>query len=159
MSQILGEEVETSEAQSHVVAATGSGFGWDASALWVPEETQLDAPVLRRAAVWHGPEAVRHVREIGTEACPVVRNAVGAKTFSVEGWPTAALPGGEPTRVTTVAVPIRIDGETLGVFQFVSRDAIHVDRGLGEAFTTLGRQMGQYLRRRRVRRNCATARP
>ncbi|MGI4769199.1 MAG: PAS domain-containing protein [Janthinobacterium lividum] len=37
VSQILGDDVEVSEAQNRVLAAIGSGFGWDAGAMWLTD--------------------------------------------------------------------------------------------------------------------------
>ncbi len=63
--------------------------------------------------------------------------------------------GGHPgrsggTSPTSVAFPIRIGTDGLGVLEFVSHRPVDVDKGAEEAFATLGRQVGQFLKRRRA---------
>ncbi len=149
VSQILGDDVGVFEAQHRVLAAIGSGFGWDAGAMWLTEASRSDGVVLNLAADWSGPEASRHVVRIEEDARSHARQAVqGSKTVLA----TLGVPqdGTGARHQTHVAFPMRIGTDVIGVLEFVSRRPIDVDKGAEEAFATLGRQFGQFLMRRRA---------
>ena len=144
VSQILGEDIDVPDAEHRLLAAIGSGFGWDAGALWLTDPAERDGPRLTRVADWSGPDAARHVAGLGDTAGATVLRAL-SETRTVLAADAA---GGDGP--SAVAVPVRIEGDTLGVLEFVSRRAILVDSGVDAALVTLGRQVGQFLRRRRA---------
>ena len=145
VSQILGEDIDVPDAEHRLLAAIGSGFGWDAGALWLTGPGGRDGPRMQRVASWAGPEAARHVGEFGDTAGPNVLSAMSESRTVLAG---AADGRGASLRVSAVAVPIRVESDTLGALEFVSRRAILVDGGVDAALVTLGRQVGQFLRRR-----------
>ena len=152
VSQILEAADDSGEAQSQVLATIGSGFGWDAGAFWL---VSGDPPAkLRCAAVWHVAEAVRRVPAI--DAAAFLTSGQGlpgrawAETRTLVEDATLA-DGTGPIRAISradIAFLIRIGGETLGVFEFLSRRPIDDDRAPPEILATLGRQVGQFLKRR-----------
>ena len=148
VSQILGGEAETAEAQSRVLAAIGSGFGWDAGAMWLSDEMRDGDPVWQCVAAWQGPETSRHVREIGERAHPLVQETSRGSSVVVGDWHGAEGGASRVLSRASVAFPLRTDNQTLGVLQFVSRTSINLDRGSDEVLATLGRQVGQFLKRR-----------
>ena len=148
VSQILGEDIDVPDAEHRLLAAIGSGFGWDAGALWLSETGGRDGPCLRRAAAWSGPEAARHVGRPGDAAGPTVLRALSETRTVLAGATEAG--SGTPARPSAVTVPIRVESDTLGALEFVSRRAIVVDGGVDAALVTLGRQVGQFLKRRRA---------
>ena len=138
VSQILGGDVEVAEAQQRILASIGSGFGWHAGAMWLAEGAVPEGDALARVALWSGPEPARQGE--GPPAAPGlhVRRAFAEARTVLD--PTA---GG-----AAVAFPIRVDGAALGAFAFASRTPIAVDAGADAAFIALGRQVGQFLKRR-----------
>ncbi len=52
VSQILGGEIEVSQAQERVLAAIGSGFGWDAGVMWLTTASRSEETTMERVAVW-----------------------------------------------------------------------------------------------------------
>ena len=143
VSQVLGGDVDVAVGQERVIAAIGSGFGWDEGAMWLTEGAASDGDRLKRVAVWAGPRAFGAG---GESAGPHVLQAV-AETRTVLA-DVAMTAGARPGAV--VAIPIGVDGINLGAFEFTSRRAIAVDHGADAAFATLGRQVGQFLRRKRA---------
>ena len=147
VSQILGGDITVPDAQDRALAAIGSGFGWDAGAMWLTDAACAGGPRLKRAAAWSGPEASDHVAAIGDDPGPHALQALD-ETRTVLAQP--AVLQRDPTTAAVVAFPVRVDGAVLGVLEFVSRRAISADQGADTTFATLGRQVGQFLKRRRA---------
>ena len=147
VSQILGGDVAVPDAQGRVLAAIGSGFGWDAGAMWLTDAEGPGGPRLGRVAAWSGPDAPDHVGAIGDDAGPHALQALD-ETRTVLARPASRQR--DTATASAVAFPIRVDGATVGVLEFVSRRAIPLDQGADTAFATLGRQVGQFLKRRQA---------
>ena len=149
VSQILGGDITVSEAQGRVLAAIGSGFGWDVGAMWLIHAAGSGEARLGRVATWSGPEVPDYVPAIEDNAGPHALQALD-ETRTVLAQPAMRQRSSAIASGATVAFPIRVDGATVGVLEFVSRRAIAVDQGADTAFATLGRQVGQFLKRRQA---------
>ena len=149
VSQVLGGEVEVSHAQERVLAAIGSGFGWDAGVMWLTTATRSEETTMERVAVWSAPRTAHEVSEIQGDAGPHAIQALN-EVRAVLCTAGHTQDGAGASHQTSVAFPIRIGTDGLGVMEFVSHRPVNVDKGAEEAFATLGRQFGQVLKRRRA---------
>ncbi len=151
VSQILAREIETSKAQAQALAAIGSGFGWDAGALWLVADPDEDPRGrLLRAAVWHGDGAGRSVPAFGDEADALPTRALAERTTVLAEAPPVGTDLFGPVAYAEVAFPIQVRDRDIGVVSFRSRRPIELAPGSDRAFETLGRQLGQFLERRRA---------
>ena len=157
VSRVLGEAADPSLAVVRALGAIGSGFGWTVGVFWAVDEGR---GVMRSAGVWH---------QAGFQG-----DAFLAQTRLLALEPGAGLPGGvwqtgEPLWIedigadarfvrrdaavgadlgSAIAFPVKAGAGTLGVVEFLRGRAPLPDDGLLETVSALGRQLGQYLRRK-----------
>jgi PAS domain S-box-containing protein len=155
---ILAESTGLPEAGPRVLQAVCEHLRWDVGVLW---STDRGAEVLRCAETWHAPD-VPAVTFLA--ACRHATFAVGV------GLPGRVWAASRPAWITDVAddanfpqapaaagdglhgafaFPITIEGKTIGVVEFLSRDVRQPDADLLLLFATIGSQMGQFLDRKR----------
>jgi diguanylate cyclase (GGDEF)-like protein/PAS domain S-box-containing protein len=131
------------EAAPALLEALCGDLEWDLGELWRMGDDEL----LHRAAFW---------AQTGVEA-------PGARTFEVgDGLPGQAWMSHEPVWradpgefASGVALPLRADGETVGVVQLFSRVRRDPEPGLIRPFQTIGAHIGQFMRRRDAERRAA----
>jgi len=154
VSGILESSADTEQAQAHLVATIGSGFGWDAGALW--SVVAGNGGRLRCTAVWHAPKSSRRLPEV--DGAPELDFAQGlpgrawaeGRTIVSEGAPedgtglSRVIPGAE------IAFPVRTGGRTVGILEFLGRRPMELDATVLGDLVVLGQQVGQFLSRRQA---------
>ncbi len=165
-TRVLAEAGTLAEAGPRILANIGTSLDWDVGVLW---RVDLREPVLRCASVWTRPgldfsafaEASREI-------------AIGRR---------ARLPGyvwaeSEPEWIEDIAVepqflrqsaavasglhaafaaPILIQGECLGVLEFLSREVRAVNVDTLDMMASLGSQIGQFIERHQMQARVAQA--
>ncbi|MDX7951357.1 PAS domain S-box protein [Lichenihabitans sp. Uapishka_5] len=154
VNQVMQEADDVEASSRHLVATIGSGFGWDAGALWVVH-AESDA-CLRCEGVWHAAGATRRVPEAGDagvlgpgqglpgQAWTEYRTVVSSGTTTDGHGVPHAIPGAE------IAVPLHADGKVVGVLEFLGRRPVTLDGQSMTDLQTLGRQVGQFVSRRQA---------
>jgi PAS domain S-box-containing protein len=161
VARTLAEGEDASETYDTVLAAIGTGLGWQLGAVW---EVIPDGRALRCVAVWQAPEANAE------EFVELTRRLALAPG---EGLPGRVWAAGEPAWLTDVptdpnfprasagaraglgaafAFPIRAQAPTqvCGVMEFFSSEFHEPDEGLLSSMVVLGNLIGQYVVRRRA---------
>ncbi|HEV7802089.1 MAG TPA: response regulator [Burkholderiales bacterium] len=159
VSRILAGSSDLNTALTQVLGAIGSALGWHVAVFWEVDEKQS---VLRNAAAWPGPEGVGEAFLAG------IRNMTFARGVGLPGrvWESEA-----PAHISHVAMdttflrrdaaakaglrsgfafPLKTGTQTVGVMEFFSRRWQHFDDDFLESISTLGQQIGQFLRRKRA---------
>jgi PAS domain S-box-containing protein len=163
VSQVLAGSAEPGAAPARILAAIGSGFGWDFGAFWqVGGGDGGGGATLHCAAVWRAPNAavgeflrlseglrLEHGTGLPGRAWAEDSSIYTASLLDEENFPRHEAAAGVGLR-TGFAFPVKAGEETVGVAEFFSRRVIDVDDSLREAVATLGQQIGQFLKRRRV---------
>ncbi len=137
VSQVVESAEEDNSLRTHLLAAIGTGLDWEAGALWLRSEP--DAGAMSCVARWHRPGAPPPLAACETEG-DVRARAIG------ERRPVTQREGGP----AEIAFPVTAGSAVVGVFQFVARHPIELDGDLADELSTLGRQIGQFLVRRRA---------
>ena len=153
VSQVLEGSEDPDTVQERLISVIGSGFGWDAGALWLAAEGKQ--PFLRCASVWSSPGAVCAIRGVDqAEPIPPGEGLPGrawAERMVVSSEGDDAVAGHPPESVSgEVAFPVQAAGRVIGVLQFLCRETIELDGELRNELATLGRQVGQFLARNRT---------
>jgi PAS domain S-box-containing protein len=159
VTRILAEAPTIKEAVPEIIRTICEGLGWEAGAVW-----ELDPTVqaMRCLDVWHVPAVDLTEFEAMTRATPMPRNI---------GLPGRVWGSGEPAWIVDAtkdpnfpravvadqaglhgafAFPIRLDGATIGVLEFFSRQPHEPDQALLEVLDELGSQIGQFIKRKRA---------
>jgi PAS domain S-box-containing protein len=156
----LAQATSLAEAAPHVLEAVAPALGWDVGAAWEPEP---GGGGLRCVATWRAP---------GADPGGAFTRATRDRTFAPgEGLPGRAWRDGEPLWISDVlhepnflrreaaeaaglramlAVPVLGGAEALGAIELLARRPREPDHALLRALTTLGRQVGQFVERRRL---------
>ena len=117
--------------------------------MWLTEASRPDPTVMERVAVWSRPKASSDHPEVKGGAGPHVLQALREiRTILMRG--RVEHDGVGASSVGTVAFPICIGTDCLGLMEFVGRRPVDIDKGAEEALSVLGRQFGQFLKRRRA---------
>jgi PAS domain S-box-containing protein len=159
VSRILAGSSERETALTQVLAAIGSALGWHVAIFW---HVDHKAGKLVSAASWAGPDNVGEPFLAATSEVTFSRN---------EGLPGRVWESEAPEYITHLATdgaflrrraaqaaglrtgfafPIKVGPRTIGVMEFFSRSWQHYDENFLDSIATLGQQIGQYLRRKRV---------
>jgi PAS domain S-box-containing protein len=157
VSRILAGSGDLDTALPQVLAAIGSGLGWDVGAFWTIDRREK---TLRSAAVWAASTV---------EAEPFLTLIQGMSLEQGAGlpgqvWASQAVrqieniatepdfqrrePALRAGLRTAFAFPIKVGVRTIGVAEFFSRSWSHHDEDFLESIGTLGQQIGQFMRRK-----------
>ncbi len=161
VGRVLAGSADLETAMAQVLAVIGSEFRWDVGAFWTVDEA---AGVLRCAARWTTPDLGTRADEFAavSEETPLERGQGLPGRVWAEDAPVhldrllvdANFPRHEAAlraRLRTAfGFPVTGGLETLGVIEFFSRQRLRVDENLLEAASTLGRQIGQFFKRKRA---------
>jgi|GEM_PF-350981 len=165
VTQILAESPETSDALRRILPTVGQSLNWEAGCMWMPD---ADGKVLRCLAFWQAAAKAPRFEAISREL-----------TFA----PGVGLPGQvwaslKPVWIRDVtkddkflrapiatteglhaafAFPILFNEKFLGVIEFVSYETRQSDASLLEMFESIGKQIGQFMERRRAEEALAGA--
>jgi len=128
------------EAAPALLEALCEDLEWDLGELWQRGDDEL----LRRTAGWGGSPGDAPTFEVG-DGLP------GQAWMSRE----PVWRAGEGGFASAVALPLRADGETVGVVQLFSRVRRDPEPGLIRPFQTIGAHIGQFMHRRDAERRAA----
>jgi CHASE3 domain sensor protein len=158
VARTLAESRTVGEAVPRLLEAVCRNTGWDAGTLWAADR---DADVLRFVALWHDPSAILPQFEAASRGLGLGRGVglagrVWEEAQPVwledatddEDFPHAADAARDGLR-GAFAVPVLLGDEVLGVLEFFSRAARRPDPDLIEVMSAVGRQVGQFLERKR----------
>ncbi|HEY0408580.1 MAG TPA: GAF domain-containing protein [Pyrinomonadaceae bacterium] len=157
VTRALAESATLDEATPKMLRAICESLGWQLGALWI---VAREADGLRCLETWHAPDV--EVAEFET----MNRESVFKRG---EGFPGHVWAEGEPVWVTDIAAsdfprsavaarsglhatfgfPVLLGGQTLGVMEFFSRQALPPDEALLNMMASLGSQIGQFIERKR----------
>ncbi|HEU5363783.1 MAG TPA: PAS domain-containing protein [Gaiellaceae bacterium] len=145
---------ETVEAAVRgVLAVVCTTLGWDVACFWSTEPDARALTWARTGAELDGFLASTERASLSPELLPgrvVQRQAVEwLVDFAEEPFPRAAVAEAEGLR-SGVAFPVLVRGEAAGAVEAFSRVRREVDHELAASLEALGRQLGQFLQRKRV---------
>ncbi len=159
-TRVLAESESLQQAGPKILEAIGGRLDWDLGVLW---RVDRRADRLRCAAAWSRP---------GGDFTRFVTIAWGVELLRGQHLPGRVWATGEPEWVPDVAqvaeplrnpaaealglhagfaVPIRLQGDCLGVIGFFSREARPIDPATLAMTASLGSQIGQFLERQQMR--------
>jgi two-component system cell cycle sensor histidine kinase/response regulator CckA len=159
VTRILAESAEIINAASRMMQIICESLGWDVGVVWTVDS---QAHVLRCVDVWRAP----------TVEAPAFAQASRQGTFAMDvglagrvwrsqrpDWIADVTQDATSPRAPVAAreglhgaygFPICNGVEFLGVMEFFSREILRPDDKLVEMMTAIGRQIGQFLERRRA---------
>ncbi len=159
VGRALAEATDLDEATPRILRAIGEGLAWDYGALWTVDRRDN---VLRCVAAWHTPAAdfpefialSRRTAFAPGEGLPGSVWATGeprwvAEAVDEERFPRLRVAAAEGLRAGA-GLPIRLDGQVLGVLEFLSRQPREADPAALAVLGSLGGQIGQFVERRRA---------
>ena len=158
-TRVLAEAATLTEAAPRILQAICQSLGFDVGALWTPDRSR---DVLRCATVWPPdpelfPEFKAMARSRTLPRGVGLLGRVWAQCKPV--WSTRVAADSDFTRAEAaekdglhgaVAFPILLQGECLGVMEFLSRESRPGDEDLMERLAAIGSQIGQYMERKRA---------
>jgi PAS domain S-box-containing protein len=159
VTRILAESATVDEAMPKILKAVGECVGCELGTLW---RIDREKEVLRCTAMWRASSTEASQFEAATWASLVERRCGLAGRVWASG--TAACIGDvvgdtEFDRAdiaareglhAAFALPILLDGDVLGIVEFLSRDVWLPDEDLLVMMTTIGSQIGQFMERKRA---------
>ena len=167
VAQILAYAGTVEEATPRLLQALCECLNWDMSALWRVDD---GARVLRCEALWQRPSLDATQFEAVTRASTFQRG-VGLPGKVWASRTAACVPdvADDPDFLRAAvatregfhaafAFPILLDGEVIGVVDFVSREIRGPDQELIHAMATIGSQIGQFVERKRAENALLVAR-
>jgi PAS domain S-box-containing protein len=167
VTRILADARELEEAAPRALEAICRTLEWDLGALWLMNRT---SKVLACFAVWHGGSQAERGFEAASRALRltpgnglpgrVVEEADALWVDDVLSDPKFKR-GREADQAglcTALAFPILLQGETVGVMEFFSRDHRQRDDSMLDAMSLIGSQIGQFIERRTAERELAGSR-
>lgn len=159
VSQILAEVETLSEAAPRIMSAICKSAGWDLGSLW---RINRETAVLCCVDVWLAP---------GVHAQQFEQRTRSTSFASGAGLPGRVWASGKPAWITDVTTdsnfpransaghaglhgafgfPILLGSETIGVFEFFSREVRSPDDEFLALMQDLGAQIGQFIARKRA---------
>ena len=159
VAQLLANAASIEDAAPRVLQALCECLNWDMSALW---RVDNGAGVLRCEQLWHKPSVEATKFEAATRAstfeCGI---GLPGKVWASRAAACVADVADDPSflRATVAAregfhaafaFPILLDGEVIGVIDFVNREIRVPDEELIHAMATIGSQIGQFIERKRA---------
>ena len=160
----LAESSSPDEAIARLLPALGRSMGWEVGAGWLVDE---EREVLRCKGVWQEPT----VADSGFRAASVTLLIPRGSGPLGRVWDTSEIatsddtahePGYHRAEVAqrmgldhALLVPIRSGDRVVGVLEFYGRRRNPLDDGLLDTLTTVGSQIGEFLRRRRAEHRLA----
>ena len=158
VSRVLNEEQTLAEAAPRLLRVIGEALGWQLGALW---ETDVDGECLRRLEGWKAPgfdapDLESLSRDMAFERGQGLPGRVWESGLSMSvpdlphdpSYPRARAVA-ESGLAAAFAFPVRAGGDVVGVVEFFGRGSREVDQAQLEMFSGLGRQIGQFMERRR----------
>jgi diguanylate cyclase (GGDEF)-like protein/PAS domain S-box-containing protein len=164
VARVLAESATVDAASPELLRALGESMDWDLGVLWLVDE---HAGVLRCETIWqresisatafreltavltisrgHGP-----LGRVWSTGAPASSQAVADEP----DYPRAHAAARDGLR-SALWIPVLSGAEVLGVLEFYSRGANHLDEPLLDTLAGVGSQIGEYFRRRRAEERLA----
>jgi hypothetical protein len=162
VARVLAGSADLDTALARILAAIGSGCGWDFGAFWIIDEAEQ---VLRCITTWQGQSVAADAL---SEACSGGTRFRRGSGLPGRVWAKDApfllvdleTDTNFPRREVAIkcgiragfAFPVKAGSYTTGVIEFFSRHSFEMDDSLGEMLLLLGQQIGQFVQRRPLRR-------
>ena len=170
VSQVLAGSADLVNAPARILAAVGSGLGWDFGAFWIAECDTDEIPRLHCTADWRGAHAtpvseLSHTNEVlrlgPGEGLPGRAWAEDGPVYMANLAMEWSLPRHDDAMKdglrTGFAFPVKAGAETVGVIEFFSRRRISVDDSLKEAVRHWVSRSASLSSAAASRKNCGTA--
>jgi diguanylate cyclase (GGDEF)-like protein/PAS domain S-box-containing protein len=156
---VLNEADELSDVAGPALGALCRELGWEAGELW----TMGDDERVRRRAAWTQAEGFDDFLAVGAGHAFEVGDGLPGQAWLAHEplWRDAAGGGAEPPRSaaagirSSVALPLRLDGSTLGVVTLVSCTPREREPGLARLLETVTAHVAQFLHRRAAEHRAA----
>jgi PAS domain S-box-containing protein len=153
VTSVLSGADTVDAAVGGVLAVVCTALGWDVASYW---STEPDA----RPVTWARPDAELEGFIASTERASLSSDLLPGRVvqqqavewlvdFAQEPFPRAAVAEAEGLR-SGLAFPVLVRGEVAGAVEAFSRARRDVDPELAASLEALGRQLGQFLQRKRV---------
>jgi len=159
VTRILAQAADITNATPKMMQALCESLGWDVGAVWTVDS---QANVLRCVDVWHAPtvqapafaqSSLQHTFAMGIGLPGRVwqseRSAWIPDVTRDANFPRAPIASKEGLH-GAYGFPIHNGVDFLGVMEFFSRETLRPDDALVEMMESIGRQIGQFLERRRA---------
>jgi signal transduction histidine kinase len=159
VGRVLAEAATLADAAPRILRTIGESEGWAFGAIWRKDPANAR---LRSIEVWSAPEAAvaeveRMTRELSFGPGEGLPGQVWERRAPVlipevtraASYPRAAAAEQAGLR-GAIAFPIVVDGEVLGVIDFLVREAPEPDPALDAMFEQIGRQIGLFVQRRQA---------
>ncbi|HKV99247.1 MAG TPA: response regulator, partial [Vicinamibacterales bacterium] len=158
-ARVLAESARLNEAMPRILEAICRTLEWDYGALW---RVDPHDNVLRLIAAWHMPgtgfaefEALSRETSFASgvglpgRVWASARPAFIPDVLHDENFPRAPAAGREHLHAA-FGFPVVLERDVLGVMEFFSREIREPDEELLTMLDTIGRQIGQFIERRRA---------
>jgi len=159
ISRVLADSSSLNEATPKIIQAICESEGWDFGAIW---EADNKSNLLRCLETWHRPELAAEELNARTRALTFVLNT---------GLPGRVWASGKPLLIPNIAdddnypralfaakiglqsalaFPIALEGEVIGVIDFLGREIHTTDEEMLEMLLGIGRQIGLFFKRKKL---------
>jgi PAS domain S-box-containing protein len=159
ISRALADSTTLNEAAPKIMQAISESEGWNFGAIW---EVDRKTNVLRCLEAWHQPELLAEEMMAKTRALTFAFNI---------GLPGRVWASGKPLLIpdiakddnyprapfakkiglhSALAFPIALEGEVIGVIDFLGREIRETDEKTLEMFLVIGRQIGSFFKRKHL---------
>lgn len=163
VSRILSETEDINCAVRQILEKIGTNLNWDIGELWLPN----DPPTyLSLEYGWHNQEREifdDFLKYTQTFQYQLDEGLVGKAYQSAQPvWTTGIAPNSSSRRTaialkvgiqSRVAIPIVLDNKVLGVLCLISTQVRDINDIYIRTFTSIGVQIGQYIKRKRVEKH------
>jgi PAS domain S-box-containing protein len=157
VTSALARSVSLEEASAPVLQTLGKTLGCDLGVLW---EVDAGADLLRCAGVWHLPDIEGtaferfsgHIALAPGEGLPGLAWSTRKPAWVSDAPFPRSVVGHRKEPCGALAIPLRTDGNVLGVLEFFGPDLRQPDGELFLLLTGLGSQMAQFIERLRAER-------
>ena len=159
ISRVLADSSTLNEATPKIIQAICESEGWDFGAIW---EADRKSNVLRCLEIWQRPELAAEELSAKTREMTFTLNTglpgrvwASGKPLLIlnvandDNYPRAPL-AAKIGLNSAVAFPITVEGEVIGVIDFLGREIHTTDEEMLEMLLGIGRQIGSFFKRKKV---------
>ncbi|HYT89925.1 MAG TPA: PAS domain S-box protein, partial [Gemmataceae bacterium] len=143
--RILAEATSLEVAIPAILRGLCANLKWDLGALWVADG---QAEELRRDGLWHTPRIAPLAVEVVTGADSGLPAQVWKSGRPIWRFEASSTPG--VARWLSLAFPVALGQEVLGVLEFWSPEPLEPDEELIETMGNVGGQVGHFLQRKQA---------
>jgi PAS domain S-box-containing protein len=161
VTKVLAESATLEDAQPRILETLGTSMGWDVGGFW---SVDPDANVLRCDAVWQSrPGVGASFVELSREITFAAGEPLPGRVWKTRkpAWVPDITADASFTRAPlalgaglrgAIGLPLMSEGEILGVLDFFSPEMRRPDEDLLAMMTSLGVQIGQFVKRKLAER-------